>query len=402
MRHSISSTRIFWYYNGRKLIRAGTAVALLAMVAAAWVSWPAVSFAARAITAPSSSLAHEGGVVSILVIGHDWEYAADKRRDWRRGNGDTLLQASIDVSKLSVNLTSIPRDVRVRLPNGRVDKINAAAAIGGGKMQSEAVERLTGVPVHHRIEVGPDFVGRLVDGLGGVQVHVEANMDYDDNAAGLHIHLKKGWHTLSGREAEGFVRFRDPVDADLGRVRRQRIFAAALMERLKRVGPFQAPVLYRAIRPAMVTDLTEEQLMLLVRWVVMGARVRRTATLPVQPVSLAYVRVDWRRALPVVQSMLHYTPAEVRRLRECPVQYANLGKTPGAAQAYATRHARLGLGRATCTSDYDGPPVAKHSVTIFYRQGLEKEAALVARLFHEPTLKRGDTAGHALLVAANP
>jgi anionic cell wall polymer biosynthesis LytR-Cps2A-Psr (LCP) family protein len=44
--------------------------------------------------------------------------------------------------------------------------------------------------------------------MGGVPVNVPREMDYDDNAGKLHIHLKPGHQVLSGYDAMCYVRYR--------------------------------------------------------------------------------------------------------------------------------------------------------------------------------------------------
>jgi anionic cell wall polymer biosynthesis LytR-Cps2A-Psr (LCP) family protein len=44
--------------------------------------------------------------------------------------------------------------------------------------------------------------------LGGVEINVPYDMNYDDPTQDLHIHLSKGKHHLDGKQAEGFARFR--------------------------------------------------------------------------------------------------------------------------------------------------------------------------------------------------
>ena len=44
--------------------------------------------------------------------------------------------------------------------------------------------------------------------FGGVDIYVPYDMHYDDIYQDLYIHMDKGWHRLSGKEAEGFVGYR--------------------------------------------------------------------------------------------------------------------------------------------------------------------------------------------------
>ncbi|WP_240965778.1 LCP family glycopolymer transferase [Streptomyces zingiberis] len=121
----------------------------------------------------------------------------------------------------------------------RAIKINSAYAEGGPRLTVRTVERLTGVRVDHYLEV--DFAGfiRTVDHLGGVEVCTPVPLR--DERSGLD--LPAGTSRLGGGEALAYVRARH-VDAegDLGRMRRQQRFLAALVDRAARSGVLLNPV----------------------------------------------------------------------------------------------------------------------------------------------------------------
>ena len=77
-----------------------------------------------------------------------------------------------------------------------------------------------------------------VDALGGVEVDVPINMNYDDPAQDLYIHIKKGKQKLTGKQAEQFVRFRKNNDGsgypngDIGRIATQQQFIKAMVGRV--------------------------------------------------------------------------------------------------------------------------------------------------------------------------
>jgi hypothetical protein len=57
-------------------------------------------------------------------------------------------------------------------------------------------------------------------------------MEYKDDTQKLKIDLQPGWQTLNGSQAEGFARFRQDSNGDIGRVQRQQQLIRALRERL--------------------------------------------------------------------------------------------------------------------------------------------------------------------------
>ena len=72
----------------------------------------------------------------------------------------------------------------------------------------------------------------LIDVLGGIDVYVEEDMDYDDEASGLSIHLKQGYQHLDGDAAQKYLRFKDEKLGDVGRIQRRQRFIKALYEKV--------------------------------------------------------------------------------------------------------------------------------------------------------------------------
>jgi hypothetical protein len=89
-----------------------------------------------------------------------------------------------------------------------------------------------GINVQKYIAVDYKAIRALVDALNGINLYVEKPMRYHDYAGGLHVELSPGWHHMNGRLAEGYLRFRHDAHGDIGRVRRQQAFLAAVRNRL--------------------------------------------------------------------------------------------------------------------------------------------------------------------------
>ena len=167
----------------------------------------------------------ETGKINILVVGLD--------KDGTRT--DTILTATYDMDNDTVKILSIPRDTRMYV-GGSYQKINCAYAIAkNGKIKGidgtiEAVTRLTAIPINYYVVFTFEAFREMVDALGGVDYDVPQNMNYDDPAQNLHIHLQKGYQHLDGDKAEQLVRFRKYPMGDIDRVKVQQNFIKALAE----------------------------------------------------------------------------------------------------------------------------------------------------------------------------
>jgi len=138
---------------------------------------------------------------------------------------DMMLVAKLDFAKNSVSGLSIPRDMWCRV-DGTGHKMNAFYKFGGTPLAKRAVETLTGIPIDRVVVINFDEFQKLVSLVGGVDVNVDKDLDYDDFAGNLHIHLKQGQQHLDGNGAMGFVRYRHGDD-DFQRQARQKQFLMA-------------------------------------------------------------------------------------------------------------------------------------------------------------------------------
>lgn len=169
---------------------------------------------------------------NILLMGID--AASNTQNPFKGNRSDTMLLISIAPYGKNVNVISIPRDSKVYVAGkNKADKINHAFAFGGAKLAVRTVEETFGVKINNYLAISNEGVIKMIDALGGLPIYVEKNMKYDDYSAKLHINLKQGNHILTGKETEGYLRFRHDSFGDIGRIRRQQWFFNALLARLK-------------------------------------------------------------------------------------------------------------------------------------------------------------------------
>lgn len=169
---------------------------------------------------------------NILLMGVD--SATNEQNPFKGNRSDTMLLISIAPYGKNINVISIPRDSKVYIAGkNKADKINHAFAFGGARLAVKTTEETFGVRVNNYIAISNEGVIKLIDTLGGLPIYVEKPMKYDDYTAKLHINLTQGNHVLSGKETEGYLRFRHDSYGDIGRINRQQWFFNALLARLK-------------------------------------------------------------------------------------------------------------------------------------------------------------------------
>jgi polyisoprenyl-teichoic acid--peptidoglycan teichoic acid transferase len=171
--------------------------------------------------------------LNILCLGLDRNWTNQDLPYTKDARSDTMIVVSLDLHQRTVAALSIPRDSLAHVPEHGWQKINAAHQFGGVDLAVDTVSDFLNIPIDYYIRVKIGAVEKVVDALGGVQVHVEKDMKYDDNWGQLHVDLKEGDQRLTGKQAEGYMRFRHDGEGDFGRMRRQQQVLRALAQQLK-------------------------------------------------------------------------------------------------------------------------------------------------------------------------
>ena len=164
----------------------------------------------------------ESGRYHVLLLGQD-EAA---------GLTDVMMLISVDPEEGRVCLAQIPRDTYFRYTKKDYKKINGAmGTLGSAEQLCEALEAAFSVNIDAYVLLDLDFVESAVNMMGGVEIDVPCDMDYEDPTQGLSIHTRKGRQILDGAEAAEFVRFRSGyVRGDIGRMDAQKLFMSAFFE----------------------------------------------------------------------------------------------------------------------------------------------------------------------------
>lgn len=219
----------------------------------------------------------------ILVLGVDEglvEGGGRVAEGARRSDANLLL--TIDKLTGHVGLLWIPRDMYVEVPQAAIAELTALRgrnpvrenptkmghvhAFGGPMLAMATVSDTLGVPVKRFVRL--DFKGfeRLIDLLGGVEIHVEQPMIDQDPYQDLYINIPAGRQTLNGRQALHYVRYRGDDKGDIPRIGRQQQFVKALAEQVLRLNMLtRLPDLVDELTASVTTDLSTAELLDLLR-----------------------------------------------------------------------------------------------------------------------------------------
>jgi polyisoprenyl-teichoic acid--peptidoglycan teichoic acid transferase len=191
------------------------------------------------------------------------------------GLSDVMLLTKFDPETKKVVMLSIPRDTRTEIEGHGVRKINAANVEGGPALTAKTVSNLLGgVGIDRYIRINVLGVGKLIDALGGVTVHVPKDMKYKDESQHLYINLKAGKQHLNGDQALQLLRFRHDELGDIGRIQRQQMVINALIDQsLNPATLTQLPKILNVVKEHIDTNLTVEELVALLGF---GVRTNRS------------------------------------------------------------------------------------------------------------------------------
>lgn len=203
----------------------------------------------------------------ILCLGVDQNWTDRNIMYTKNARTDTIFLISIDSKAEEFNVLSIPRDTWVQLSETQgSDKINAAYAYGGIKQAKKCIENFLGINIDHYVLLKVRTTENMVNAIGGIEVYVEKDMNYDDNWGHLHVHLKKGLQVLNGQQSVGYARFRHDEESDWGRIRRQQqVINALIKEFRKPANLLRMDKIAKVIHEGIDTDMTLTQLLDLAR-----------------------------------------------------------------------------------------------------------------------------------------
>jgi polyisoprenyl-teichoic acid--peptidoglycan teichoic acid transferase len=204
--------------------------------------------------------------ICVLLLGLD--HVPERGVDDPPHRSDAVLVAATDFNTKQIRILSIPRDGWVEHYQNGVeqgkDKLAHTFALGGIDRTKETVEHLMGLSTDFYVTIKFEGLAKVIDALGGLDVDVEKNMNYDDRGGDLHIHFKKGLQHLTGEQVVQYARFRHDAMSDIARMGRQQkvmqLLLAELMkpENLPRLGQI-ASILMGCVD----TNLTMDQLLAL-------------------------------------------------------------------------------------------------------------------------------------------
>ena len=177
--------------------------------------------------------------VTLLLVGIDADQIGDPVNNAAprgRANADAVMVVQVDAQQ-PLRLLQVPIELALQLPGQTTPvKLGSLWQTGGVALLSDAIRELVGLPADqpHRYVVFPRRVLRsLVDGLGDLDVILNASFQRTDKAQNYTVNLQAGRQNLNGAQAEQLARhLKDPLD-DPNRRLRQQLLIRAVVEQFR-------------------------------------------------------------------------------------------------------------------------------------------------------------------------
>ncbi|HEX8083839.1 MAG TPA: LCP family protein [Solirubrobacteraceae bacterium] len=175
-----------------------------------------------------------GKAQTLLLLGSDRRWIDKKNGDPARS--DTMMLVRLDPDEAATTVLSIPRDLRVEIPGHGIAKINDAYALGGPALTLKTIKALTGLKIHHVLNVNFGGFREAVDALGCFYVDIDRRYYHSNEGLPVgqryaEIDVPAGYQELCGQDALDYVRFRH-ADNDLVRAARQQDFLRVVKDQL--------------------------------------------------------------------------------------------------------------------------------------------------------------------------
>lgn len=187
--------------------------------------------------------------------------------DESRSNSDVIMLFHFDIVNDKINILQIPRDSFVPdYTSSENGKINSVYTLGDENLipiqrTVDAVRDTFGIPIDRYITTGCDDIVDMVDLIGGIPIDLPEDVFYSYDKI-----LYAGEQVLNGEQAELFVRARKGyIEGDIGRVKAQRIFLAAAMEKALDMGTVELTKFLTEVynKGYIGTDLTLQEMSIL-------------------------------------------------------------------------------------------------------------------------------------------
>lgn len=201
----------------------------------------------------TNGLYQDSEIQNILVLGLDGQKGETTR-------SDSMMILSIDKRHSKLKVTSLLRDMYIKIPGNEDNRLNAAYSLGGAPLAVKTVENNFGFRIDNYVTVDYGAFEKIIDRVGGVTIGVtEPEVKLINRYSGESADKKvtAGNVVLTGKQALYYSRIR-VIDTDFGRTERQRKVVISILNKLKSSDAATVLSVVTDIFPSVKTDMKKD------------------------------------------------------------------------------------------------------------------------------------------------
>jgi len=192
----------------------------------------------------------------LLVGSDDGGYRAESSTP----RTDSMILVVFNKEQKKITLLSLSRDLYVKIPGYKDNRINTAFSLGGVALLKQTIEKNYGITVNGSAMINLGNFENLIDYVGGIEVELtQKEANYINYSLGTK--LKQGSHMLNGMEALLYSRFRGSGAGEIDRTGRQRFVLSQVMDKYKNLSKAELLGVMDDVLPLITTDMSKEEIL---------------------------------------------------------------------------------------------------------------------------------------------
>ncbi|HHX12048.1 MAG TPA: LCP family protein [Clostridiales bacterium] len=234
----------------------------------------------------SGSGRKEAGVYNILLLGEEAIGSGSGR-----GRTDVMIIATLNTNTKEIKLTSLMRDLLVKIPGYKENKLNSVYEKDGIDLLYTTIAMNFDIHIDGAALVNFENFEKIIDELGGLELTLtrgEArylnSTNYISNPA--YRKVKEGRQILNGNQVLGYSRVRKRAtitgnNNDYGRTDRHRLILNAIFDKYKTTSKVELASIMLKLLPMVSTDIDDKNFELLLNsFIEMGTMEMQQLRLP--------------------------------------------------------------------------------------------------------------------------
>ena len=197
------------------------------------------------------------GITNILLLSSDARPGEDVSRS------DSIMILTIDNTNKKLKVTSLMRDMLVKIDGHGEEKLNHAFAYGGPTKTIETIQNNFGIKLNNYVIVDFNAFVKVIDAINGIEVTVK---DYeldelnkyilDGGGSEEDLLPSPGTYNLNGYQALSYARIRKVGNGEYERTERQRAVLQIALEKIKDMSKVKIVSLLNELFPYVKTNIS--------------------------------------------------------------------------------------------------------------------------------------------------